>query len=210
MERLKSRSGFRSCTATTGKSTRRCAALAASLDARLRIYIHKRTGKLGLGSAYKDGIKFAKHDFVVIMDADMSHHPEAIPEMLKKQQEKNYDIVTGSRYIKGGGVSGWDLRRKLTSRVANFIADTLLNPGCSDLTGSFRVYKKKVLEAVISKTMAKGYTFQMEMVIRARQQNFTIAEVPIVFVDRIFGESKLGISEITGYLKGVFLLFSTV
>jgi dolichol-phosphate mannosyltransferase len=144
------------------------------------------------------------------MDADMSHHPEAIPEMLKKQQEKNYDIVTGSRYIKGGGVSGWDLRRKLTSRVANFIADTLLNPGCSDLTGSFRVYKKKVLETIIGMTMAKGYTFQMEMVIRARQQNFTIAEVPIVFVDRIFGESKLGISEITGYLKCVFLLFSTV
>ena len=76
------------------------------------------------------------------MDADMSHHPESIPEMLRKQQEhKNgFDIVTGSRYIRGGGVSGWDLRRKLTSRVANFIADTLLNPGCSDLTGSFRLY----------------------------------------------------------------------
>ena len=89
-----------------------------------------------------DGIKFATHDFVVIMDADMSHHPESIPEMLRKQQEhKNgFDIVTGSRYIRGGGVSGWDLRRKLTSRVANFIADTLLNPGCSDLTGSFRLY----------------------------------------------------------------------
>jgi dolichol-phosphate mannosyltransferase len=157
-----------------------------------------------------DGIKFAKHDFVVIMDADMSHHPEAIPEMLLKQQEKDFDIVTGSRYIRGGGVSGWNLRRKLTSRVANFIADTLLNPGCSDLTGSFRLYKKKVLSAIISTTKAKGYTFQMEMVIRARQQKFTIGEVPIVFVDRIFGESKLGISEITGYLKGVLLLFSTV
>ena len=175
-----------------------------------RIYIHSRPGKQGLGSAYMDGIKFAKHDFVVIMDADMSHHPEAIPEMLLKQQEKDFDIVTGSRYIKGGGVSGWNLRRKLTSRVANFIADTLLNPGCSDLTGSFRLYKKKVLSAIISTTKAKGYTFQMEMVIRARQQKFTIGEVPIVFVDRIFGESKLGISEITGYLKGVLLLFSTV
>jgi len=157
-----------------------------------------------------DGIKYAKHDFVVIMDADMSHHPESILDMLKKQQEKDYDIVTGSRYIKGGGVSGWDLRRKLTSRVANFIADTLLNPGCSDLTGSFRLYKKPVLQAIIEKTKARGYTFQMEMVIRARQQKFTIAEVPIVFVDRIFGESKLGISEITGYLKGVLLLFSSV
>jgi dolichol-phosphate mannosyltransferase len=157
-----------------------------------------------------DGIKYAKHDFVVIMDADMSHHPESILDMLKKQQEKDYDIVTGSRYIKGGGVSGWDLRRKLTSRVANFIADTLLNPGCSDLTGSFRLYKKPVLQAIIKETKAKGYTFQMEMVIRARQQKFTIAEVPIVFVDRIFGESKLGISEITGYLKGVLLLFSSV
>jgi dolichol-phosphate mannosyltransferase len=193
----------------TGKA-RQCSAPASNHDARLRIYILKRAGKLGLGSAYMDGIKWAKHDFVVIMDADMSHHPETIPEMIEKQREKDFDIVTGSRYIRGGGVSGWDLRRKLTSRVANFIADTLLNPGCSDLTGSFRLYKKKVLEAIISETKARGYTFQMEMVIRARQQNFSIAEVPIVFVDRLFGESKLGISEITGYLKGVFLLFSSV
>jgi hypothetical protein len=117
-----------------------------SHDSSFRIYIHKRSGKLGLGSAYMDGIKFAKHDFVVIMDADMSHHPESIPDMLLKQQEKDFDIVTGSRYIKGGGVSGWDLRRKLTSRVANFIADTLLNPGCSDLTGSFRLCELPIID----------------------------------------------------------------
>src|SRR3989338_10410026 len=89
------------------------------------IMLHSRPAKLGLGSAYVAGIGFATGNFVVIMDADMSHHPRAIPQFVAKQKEADYDVVTGTRYLSGGGVYGWDLRRKLTSRVANFIADFL-------------------------------------------------------------------------------------
>ncbi|PVV05274.1 hypothetical protein BB560_000219, partial [Smittium megazygosporum] len=166
-----------------------------------RIILRPRSGKLGLGTAYIYGIKNATGNFVIIMDADMSHHPKDIPFFIEKQQSEDFDIVTGSRYINGGGVYGWDLKRKLISRGANFLADILLNPGVTDLTGSFRLYKTSVLKRIIEATVSKGYVFQMEMMVRARQFNFTIGEVPITFVDRVFGESKLGAGEIIGYLK---------
>ncbi|KAJ3325171.1 dolichol-P-mannose synthesis [Boothiomyces sp. JEL0866] len=171
------------------------------------IVLRPRAGKLGLGTAYVHGIQHSTGDFIFIMDADMSHHPKFIPEFIQLQQQKNLDIVTGTRYSLGGGVHGWDLRRKLTSRVANYLADVLLDPKVSDLTGSFRLYKKEVLSQLIFVTKSKGYVFQMEMMVRARQHNFSIGEVPITFVDRVFGESKLGPSEIVGYLKGLVGLF---
>lgn len=174
-----------------------------------KIVLRPRAGKLGLGSAYVHGIKNATGNFVLIMDADMSHHPKFIPEFIRVQKIRNSDIVTGTRYIEDGGVYGWDLRRKLTSRVANYIASVLLRPGVSDLTGSFRLYKKEVLSKLIKVTVSKGYVFQMEMMIRARQLDFSIAEVPITFVDRVYGESKLGADEIVGYLKGLWTLFTT-
>ncbi|KAJ3039559.1 dolichol-P-mannose synthesis [Rhizophlyctis rosea] len=174
------------------------------------IVLRPRAGKLGLGTAYVHGIQHSTGNFIFIMDADMSHHPKFIPDFVRKQRSGNYDVVTGTRYINGGGVYGWDLRRKLTSRVANYLADILLNPGVSDLTGSFRLYKKEVLAQLISATKSKGYVFQMEMMVRARQFNFSIAEVPITFVDRVFGESKLGADEIVGYLKGLLTLFTDV
>ncbi|KAJ3268124.1 dolichol-P-mannose synthesis [Borealophlyctis nickersoniae] len=171
-----------------------------------RIVLRPRAGKLGLGTAYVHGIEHSTGDFVFIMDADMSHHPKFIPEFVRLQQLHNYDVVTGTRYRSGGGVYGWDLRRKLTSRVANYIADVILNPGVSDLTGSFRLYKKQVLAHLIAATKSKGYVFQMEMMVRARHFNYTIGEVPITFVDRVFGESKLGADEIVQYLKGLVTL----
>lgn len=169
--------------------------------------LHTRPGKLGLGSAYIEGIQFCSGDFVILMDADLSHHPKYIPQFIQKQTETHADIVTGTRYRRGGGVFGWNLRRKLTSRVANFLASLLLNPDCSDLTGSFRLYKKEVLQVLMQSVKSRGYAFQMEVVIRARERNFSIAEVPIAFVDRIFGESKLGPNEIYTYLKGLWSLF---
>ena len=101
------------------------------------------------------------------MDADLSHHPKFIPQFIAKQKDNNTDIVTGTRYLPGGGVHGWDLNRKLTSRVANYLASTLLKPKASDLTGSFRLYKKEVLEAIIPKVKSRGYVFQMEIITRA-------------------------------------------
>lgn len=130
----------------------------------------------------------------------------------QKSQAANggFDIVTGTRYAGGGGVYGWDLKRKLVSRGANLFADTLLRPGVSDLTGSFRLYKKKVLEMVIRSTESKGYTFQMEMMVRAKAMGCTVTEVPIDFVDRLYGESKLGGDEIVEYAKGVLTLWLKV
>ncbi|PRT54970.1 Dolichol-phosphate mannosyltransferase subunit 1 [Wickerhamiella sorbophila] len=174
------------------------------------IILRPRTGKLGLGTAYVHGLESVTGDFVIIMDADFSHHPEAIPEFIAKQKTESFDIVTGTRYKGNGGVYGWDLKRKLVSRGANFLASTLLRPHVSDLTGSFRLYKKEVLQKIISVTQSKGYVFQMEMMVRARSLGFTIGEVPISFVDRVYGESKLGGDEIVQYLRGVWMLFTTV
>lgn len=172
-----------------------------------KIILHKRPGKLGLGSAYMDGIKECSGDFIILMDADFSHHPKFIPEFIKLQRRTNCDVVTGTRYKKNGGVFGWDLYRKLTSRVANFIASFLLNPQhASDLTGSFRLYKKHVLENIMTEMTSKGYVFQMEVIIRAEKMGYQIEEVPITFVDRVYGESKLGANEIISYLKGLFKL----
>jgi dolichol-phosphate mannosyltransferase len=175
-----------------------------------RIQIRARAGKLGLGTAYVHGLQFATGNFVIIMDADFSHHPKFIADMIRVQKEKNYDIVTGTRYAGNGGVYGWDLKRKFVSRGANLFADTVLRPGVSDLTGSFRLYKKEVLQKVIKQTESKGYTFQMEMMVRAKAMGCTVAEVPISFVDRLYGESKLGGDEIVEYAKGVLNLWLKV
>lgn len=174
--------------------------------------------------------------------------PKFIPKFIKRQRERNYDVVTGTRYQGNGGVYGWDLYRKLTrfgapllslslhlfhlfskgfkfdgvalispfftyhvvhSRVANYIAATLLQPNCSDLTGSFRLYKKEAFANIIDRVKSKGYVFQMDVIIQARALNYKISEVPITFVDRVYGESKLGAMEIVQYLKGLFTLFLT-
>lgn len=175
-----------------------------------RIVLKPRAGKLGLGTAYVHGLQYASGNFVIIMDADFSHHPEAIPQFIAKQATEDFDIVTGTRYAGDGGVYGWDLKRKLVSRGANFISRVLLRPNVSDVTGSFRLYKKPVLEDIIAATKSKGYVFQMEMMVRARAKGYSIGEVPISFVDRLYGDSKLGGDEIVQYLKGVWTLFSTV
>jgi dolichol-phosphate mannosyltransferase len=175
-----------------------------------RIVLLQREGKLGLGSAYRDGLKLSKGNFVILMDADLSHHPKFIPQFIAKQKEGDLDIVSGTRYTGDGGVYGWDLMRKLTSRVANYLAEVLLAPPCSDLTGSFRLYKREVLEKTLQDVKATGYVFQMEIIVGATERNYTVGEVPISFVDRVYGESKLGPDEIVKYLKGLWGLFLDV
>ncbi|KAK6432677.1 dolichol-P-mannose synthesis [Oleoguttula sp. CCFEE 5521] len=174
------------------------------------VRLYPRAGKLGLGTAYVHGLQPVTGNYTIIMDADFSHHPKFLPIMIAKQAEADYDIVTGTRYAGNGGVYGWDLKRKFVSRGANLFADTLLRPGVSDLTGSFRLYKTAVLKEVISRTESKGYTFQMEMMVRAKGMGFKVAEVPISFVDRVYGESKLGGDEIVEYAKGVLNLWMKV
>lgn len=174
-----------------------------------KILLRPREKKLGLGTAYVHGMQHASGNFIIIMDADLSHHPKFISEFIDKQKEGNYDIVSGTRYMGDGGVYGWDLKRKLISRGANFLSQVLLRPGASDLTGSFRLYKKEVLQKLVEHCVSKGYVFQMEMIVRARQFKYTIGEVPISFVDRVYGESKLGGNEIVSFLKGLLTLFAT-
>jgi dolichol-phosphate mannosyltransferase len=183
--------------------------------------IVSRPGKLGLGSAYSAGLKASSGGRIVLMDADMSHHPKHIAEMIAvmdaggdgdggKRGEKKVDIVSGTRYRRGGGVAGWDTRRKLTSCGANFLATFLLSTGgASDLTGSFRLYERSAIEMILPRVKSKGYAFQMEILVRAHKAGMKIGEVPIVFVDRIYGESKLGANEIIMYLKGLMNLFLT-
>ncbi|KAI8847234.1 dolichol-P-mannose synthesis [Chytridium lagenaria] len=163
-----------------------------------KIVLRPRAGKLGLGTAYVHGIQNATGDYVIIMDADMSHHPKFITDFVRKQREGNYDVVTGTRYSLGGGVHGWNLRRKLTSRVANYLADILLTPGVSDLTGSFRLYRKDVLAKLISATKSKGYVFQMEMMVRGATDGIFDWGGADYFVDR---------RRLWGYLKGLWSLF---
>mmetsp|Transcript_22675 Transcript_22675/g.35660 ORF Transcript_22675/g.35660 Transcript_22675/m.35660 type:complete len:245 (+) Transcript_22675:94-828(+) len=182
-----------------------------------RFVIVSRPGKLGLGSAYSAGLKASSGDRVILMDADLSHHPKFIPQMIsvmdkddKNNKSKKVDIVSGTRYRPAGGVAGWDTFRKLTSCGANFLATFLLSTGgASDLTGSFRLYERAALEEILPRVQSKGYAFQMEILVRAHKAGLKIGEVPITFVDRIYGESKLGANEIVMYLKGLLTLFLT-
>ncbi|KAJ0113832.1 dolichol-phosphate mannosyltransferase [Diaporthe amygdali] len=174
------------------------------------VQLKPRTGKLGLGTAYVHGLQFAKGNFIIIMDADFSHHPKFIPQMIALQKAHDYDIVTGTRYASGGGVFGWDLKRKLTSKGANIFADTVLRPGVSDLTGSFRLYKRAALEKLFETTDVRGFSMQMALAVTAKAMGMTIGEVPITFVDRVYGDSKLGGEEIVEYAKGVISLWARV
>jgi dolichol-phosphate mannosyltransferase len=119
--------------------------------------------------------------------------------------------VSGTRYKgEGSGVYGWNFKRKLVSRGANFLTQFLLRPDASDLTGSFRLYKKDVLSKLISVCESKGYVFQMEMIVRARSLKYTIGEVPITFVDRVYGQSKMGANEIIQFARNLLYFFATV
>ncbi|SBT36197.1 dolichol-phosphate mannosyltransferase, putative [Plasmodium ovale wallikeri] len=175
-----------------------------------KLLLLERKGKYGLGSAYIDALKMVSGMFVIIMDADLSHHPKYIYDFIKRQKETNCDIVTGTRYNKNGGISGWTFKRVLISRVANFLSQFLLFINLTDLTGSFRLYKREVLQEIINKVEGKGYVFQMEVIVRANKMGKKIEEVGYVFIDRLFGQSKLTSNEVLQYLSGLFRLFWTL
>lgn len=168
-----------------------------------KIIILNRGKKLGLGTAYKAGLDLANGDFIILMDADLSHHPKYIPLFLEKAEGGNYDIVTGTRYAGNGGVYGWDLKRKLISCGANTLTQMALGPSVTDLTGSFRLYKKSCLRKLIGMSRSKGYAFQMEIIVLAEQMGYKIGEVPIGFVDRVYGQSKMGLEEIIRFAYGL-------
>jgi len=164
--------------------------LAAS-DSRISV-IH-REGKLGLGTAYVTGFKYAlekDYDFVFEMDADFSHRPEHLPEFL--EAIKNADVVLGCRYMEGGGTEDWGLMRRLLSRGGNLYARLLLSLPFRDLTGGFKCFRRSVLERIdLDSLESEGYAFQIELTYRAYKAGFRIAETPIIFPDRTLGNSKM-------------------
>lgn len=164
--------------------------------------IHRRK-KLGIGSAYIQGFKYALeqgHDYILTMDADFSHHPKYIQNMMERS--KNCHIVIGSRYIKGGGIKNWGLFRQINSKTANFLAKTMLGMKCNDCTAGFRLYKKEVLlPSILDKIYSNGYSFLIEILYKCQLNGFQISEIPIIFENRRAGASKISKNEIIKAIK---------
>ena len=157
-----------------------------------RISVMHREAKGGLGAAYVAGFQFAKErefDFVVEMDADGSHRGVDLPKLLEVAQ--NFDLVIGSRYIRGGGSHGWSLHRKLISRIGNAYTSFILGARISDITSGFRVYRLEFLLPLLTASAAHGYAFQVELAWRSRLAGGRIIEVPILFEERAHGSSKM-------------------
>lgn len=161
-----------------------------------------RPQKSGLGSAYKEGFKYALEngaDLIFEMDADFSHSPQEIPNFIKTIKE-GHDVVIGSRRIKGGKIIGWNIFRKFSSWGAMTISRVILNLKIYDVTSGFRCYKRKVLESIdLDKINSNGYAFQEEMIYLCEKKGFKIKEIPIIFFDRKFGKSKLSKKEIVEF-----------
>jgi len=171
--------------------------LAAENDGRVSV-IH-RAGKLGLGTAYLAGFRQALADgadLICTMDADFSHNPRYIPAMVDKIGE-GYDLVIGSRYVRGGGTSGCTTDRKLLSWGANAFARTMLSLQAHDTTAGFRCYRRDVLaEMDLDGIKASGYSFLIEMLYRVRRRGWRVGEVPIIFENRRLGMSKISKDEV--------------
>jgi dolichol-phosphate mannosyltransferase len=158
-----------------------------------RIHVLHRTSKAGIGPAYIAGFRWAltrDYDAVLEMDADFSHQPEYLPEMIG--QLERYDVVIGSRYVAGGGTEDWGLIRKFLSRGGGTYARSILGFDIQDPTAGFVAWRREVLEAIdLGEVGSSGYVFQIEMKYRAFKKGFDILEIPITFPDRVAGESKM-------------------
>ena len=173
-----------------------------------RISVVHRPGKLGLGTAYVAGFKKALadgSDRILTMDADYSHHPRFIPSMIERSQAA--DLVIGSRYVRGGGAVDSPAMRRLLSYGANAFAKTLLGLKAMDCTAGFRCYRRAVLESIdLEAIFSNGYSFLIEMLFNVQRRGFSVAEVPIQFMDRRLGSSKISRNEITRALYTVLRL----
>ena len=158
-----------------------------------RVRLISRAGKLGLGSAYIEGFRYAlknNYDYIFEMDADYSHSPKEIKNFLKAI--KKYDLVLGSRYVKGVNVVNWPMKRLLLSFLANRYTRVITGLPVFDATGGFKCFRRNVLESIdLNKIKSNGYTFQIEMTFKAWKKGFSIGEIPIIFIDRTAGQSKM-------------------
>jgi dolichol-phosphate mannosyltransferase len=159
-----------------------------------RVHVIHRPGKLGLGTAYIEGFRYGlarDYAFFFEMDADFSHDPSYLPQMLD-QANAGADLVLGSRYVPGGGTENWGILRKLISRGGSLYARSVLGVKVNDLTGGFKCFRRRVLETLdLSAIRSEGYSFQIEMTYRTLKEGFVVEEMPITFVDRRVGQSKM-------------------
>lgn len=158
-----------------------------------RLHLIRRSGKLGLGTAYITGFQWGLergYEVLVEMDADFSHNPKYLVPIFK--QLEDYDFIVGSRYVDGGGVENWGILRQFISRFGSFYARTILGIPMRDLTGGFNFWKRHVLEEIgLERVQSSGYAFQVELKYRAWRKKFSFKEFPIVFADRCKGASKM-------------------
>ncbi len=178
----------------------------AKRDKRVRV-LH-RAAKEGLGTAYVAGMRYALdkgYDRVVAMDADLSHDPANIAPMLDLSER--YDLVIGSRYVHGGGMANWGWYRLGISRSANWFLKALLGAGPLDCTGGFKCYRADLLRKIgLERIFSPGYSFQVEILFRALHAGARVVEIPILFVNRHRGSSKLNLREVSGFFWTVLHL----
>jgi len=158
-----------------------------------KLFLLKRSGKLGLGTAYIAGFKWAlarDYSYIFEMDADFSHNPKYIPDFLR--EIKNYDLVIGSRYVPGGGVVNWGIIRKFISRGGSLYSRIVLGAPIKDFTGGFKCFRRETLEKLnLDKIVSNGYSFQVELNYKVWLKGMKIKETPIIFEDRTLGKSKM-------------------
>jgi dolichol-phosphate mannosyltransferase len=161
-----------------------------------RVDVLHRPGKEGLGAAYREGFRWGLdhgYDVIVQMDCDFSHDPAMISTLLDAVDD-GVDCAIGSRYVPGGSTPGWPLHRRLLSRYGNRYTSAVLQLGISDATGGFRAYRAETLERIgIDDTRANGYAFQSEVALLMAQADLRLEEIPITFVDREYGTSKMSV-----------------
>ena len=173
-----------------------------------RVNLLLRTKKEGLGAATLAGFQWAidnNYDFVLNMDADFSHPPRYLPALSRSMEVA--DVGIGSRYVAGGGITGWPILRHFMSQGINWYSHVLLGVKAHDCSGAFRCYRvSKLRELDFSKIRSRGYSFQEEFLYRCARNGCKIVETPIVFEDRIVGQSKINVPEIIRSLRDLFLL----
>jgi dolichol-phosphate mannosyltransferase len=160
-----------------------------------RIEVMHRQGKLGLATAYLAGFRYGMqrgYEYFFEMDADFSHNPDYLPTFIETMEHTGADLVLGSRYVAGGGVTRWPWYRKLVSRGGSLYASKVLGVGVRDLTGGFKCFRRSVLEGIdLESITSTGYGFQIEMTYRALESGFHVVEMPIIFEERREGKSKM-------------------
>ena len=175
-----------------------------------KLHIIERAGKLGLGTAYITGFKWAiehKYDYIFEMDADFSHNPEDLLKLYDACANQGADVAIGSRYVSGVNVVNWPMGRVLMSYFASKYVRFVLGVNICDTTAGFKCYRREVLETIeLDKIRFKGYAFQIEMKFTAYKCGFTIKEVPIIFINRVLGTSKMSGGIFSEALLGVIRL----